>query len=202
MQQGDFIILGKDGKSGIWINLPSVSSKMATTLILGKKTSLVKYSFHFVGLNQPDKKPVVTRTISDSFGEGSCRGCGRQVISKLLFQTVSSSQTNQSMEILKDLSSLNNFINIFQLKMETPEKIRSSTKKGHCVYSLDQKDPYFHKPSYPKSQKYLRMECLENFYQIRALPFGINMTGKRWCLYDRQGISQTMNWKSVVNRKF
>ena len=55
-----------------------------------KKTSPVKYSFDSVGL---DKKPVVTRTILDSFGEGNYRGCGRQVVSKLLFKTVSSSQT-------------------------------------------------------------------------------------------------------------
>ena len=60
--------------------------------------------------------------------------------------------------------------------METPEKIRAPTKKGHWVFSLDQKDPYFHKPFYHKFQKYQGMECLGNFYQFRALPFGIKMT--------------------------
>ena len=162
---------------GIWIILPSMSLKTATTSILGK-TSPLKYSFDLVGPDQPNKKPLVTRTFSDSFKEGSYRGCGRQVISKLLFKTVSNflvPKPNNQWRPVIELSFLNNFIIIFKFKMDTPEKIRASTEKGHWVFSLDRKNPYFHKPIYSKSQKYLRMECLRNLYQFRVLPFGINM---------------------------
>ena len=63
-----------------------------------------------------------------------------------------------------DLSSLNKFLAILKFKMETPESIRASLRKGEWVTSIDLTDAYQHIPIHTQSQKYLR------FHFRRHLP--------------------------------
>ena len=55
-----------------------------------------------------------------------------------------------------DLSSLNQFLAIPKFKMEIPESIRASLRKGEWVTSIDLTDAYLHVPIHSQSQKYLR----------------------------------------------
>ena len=55
-----------------------------------------------------------------------------------------------------DLSSLNKFLAISKFKMETPESIRASLRKGEWVTSIDLTNAYLHMPIHTQSQKYLR----------------------------------------------
>ena len=72
-----------------------------------------------------------------------------------------------------DLSALNNFLAIPKFKMETPESIRSSLRKGEWVTSIDLTDAYLHVPIHTQSQKYLRFLFQGVTYQFTSLPFGL-----------------------------
>ena len=73
-----------------------------------------------------------------------------------------------------DLSHLNDFVQIPRFKMETPQKVMSSLKKGCWVYSLDLKDAYLQVPIHQRSRKYLCMEFKGTICQFTSLPFGIS----------------------------
>ena len=73
-----------------------------------------------------------------------------------------------------DLSTLNTFLNTESLKMETPETIRTSLQLGEWVTSIDLKDAYFHIPIHSQSRKYMRFHIQGQFYQFKALPFGLS----------------------------
>ena len=73
-----------------------------------------------------------------------------------------------------DLSTLNRYLKIPKFKMDTTKVILSSLRQGNWVFSVDLKDAYFQVPMHPSDKKYLRMEFLGQFYQFRALPFGIS----------------------------
>ena len=72
-----------------------------------------------------------------------------------------------------DLSSLNKFLAIPKFKMETPESIRASLRKGEWVTSIDLTDTYLHVPIHTQSQKYLRFHFKGVTYQFTSLPFGL-----------------------------
>ena len=72
-----------------------------------------------------------------------------------------------------DLSSLNKFLAIPKFKMETPESIRASLRKGEWVTSIDLTDAYSHVPIHTQSQKYLRFPFKGITYQFTSLPFGL-----------------------------
>ena len=72
-----------------------------------------------------------------------------------------------------DLSSLNKFLAIPKFKMETPESIRASLRKGEWVTSIDLTDAYLHVPIHTQSQKYLRFHFKGVIYQFTSLPFGL-----------------------------
>ena len=72
-----------------------------------------------------------------------------------------------------DLSSLNKFLAIPQFKMEPPESLRVSLRKGEWDTSIDLTDTYLHVPIHPHSQKYLRVHHKGVTYQFVSLPFGL-----------------------------
>ena len=72
-----------------------------------------------------------------------------------------------------DLSSLNKFLAIPKFKMETPESIRASLRKGEWVTSIDLANAYLHIPIHTQSQKYLRFHFQGVTYQFTSLPFGL-----------------------------
>ena len=73
-----------------------------------------------------------------------------------------------------DLSSLNKFLVISsKFKMETPESIQASLRKGEWVTSIDLTDAYLHVPIHTHSQKYLRFHHKGVTYQFVSLPFGL-----------------------------
>ena len=69
------------------------------------------------------------------------------------------------------MSSLNKFLAIPKFKMETPESIRASLRKGEWVTSIDLTDAYLHVPIHTQSQKYLRFHFKGVTYQFTSLPF-------------------------------
>ena len=73
-----------------------------------------------------------------------------------------------------DLKALNVFLKAKPFKMETPQTIRRSLKKGMWVFSIDLKDAYFHIPIHPASRKFLRITMGNQVFQFKALPFGIS----------------------------
>ena len=72
-----------------------------------------------------------------------------------------------------DLSVLNKFLSIPKFKMETPESIPTSLRKGEWVTSIDLTDAYLHVPIHTQSQKYLRFHFQGVTYQFTRLPFGL-----------------------------
>ena len=60
-----------------------------------------------------------------------------------------------------------------KFKMETPESIRASLRKGEWVTSIDLTDAYLHIPIHTQSQKYLRFHFKGITYQFTSLPFGL-----------------------------
>ena len=72
-----------------------------------------------------------------------------------------------------DLSSLNQFLTVTKFKMETPESIRASLRKGEWVTSLDLTDAYLHVPIHAQSRKFLRFHHRGISYQFMSLPFGL-----------------------------
>ena len=67
-----------------------------------------------------------------------------------------------------DLSSFNQFLSVPKFKMETPESIRSSLRKGEWVTSIDLTDAYLHVPIHPQSRKFLRFHYQEISYTFQA----------------------------------
>ena len=72
-----------------------------------------------------------------------------------------------------DLSSLNKFLAIPKFKMDTPESIQASLRKGEWVTSIELTDAYLHVPIHTQSQKYLRFHHKGVTYQFVSLPFGL-----------------------------
>ena len=82
---------------------------------------------------------------------------------------------NNKWRPILDLSKLNLFLQPGTFKIETPETIRVSLKKGEWVTSLDFSDAYFHIPISQRSRKYLRFFLGKKSYQFTALPFSLAM---------------------------
>ena len=80
---------------------------------------------------------------------------------------------NNKWRPILDLSKLNLFLQPGTFKIETPETIRVSLKKGEWVTSLDFSDAYFHIPISQRSRNYLRFFLGKKSYQFTALPFGL-----------------------------
>ena len=72
-----------------------------------------------------------------------------------------------------DLSSLNKYLEIPRFKMETPESIRASLRKGEWITSIDLTDAYLRIPIHRSSQKFLRFHHRGVTYQFTSLPFGL-----------------------------
>ena len=81
---------------------------------------------------------------------------------------------NNKWRPILDLSNLNPFLKTKKFKMETPETIRTSLKKGEWITSIDFKDAYFHIPIQEQSRKYLRFHIQGQTYQFKALPLGLS----------------------------
>ena len=91
-----------------------------------------------------------TKTVPPSGGTVSAdkQKCSRTgskpKLTRFLQPAIFGSQTQQPVETLLDLSTLNTFLNTESFKMETPETIRTSLQVGEWVTSIDFKDAYFH----------------------------------------------------------
>ena len=72
-----------------------------------------------------------------------------------------------------DLSSLNQYLTVSKLNMETPESIRASLRQGEWVTSIDLSDAYLHLPIHPQSRTFLRFHHKGISYQFSSLPFGL-----------------------------
>ena len=93
--------------------------------------------------------------------------------SRVLQPTVPGPKPGNCWRPVIDLSSLNKFLAIPKFKMETPESIRASFRKGEWVTSIDLTDAYLHVPIHTLSRKYLRFYHKGVIYQFTSLPFGL-----------------------------
>ena len=80
---------------------------------------------------------------------------------------------NKKWRPILDLSRLNLFLNTGTFKMETPETIQLSLRKGEWVTSLDFSDAYLYIPIAQRSRKYLRFFLFQQTLQFTALLFGL-----------------------------
>ena len=85
-----------------------------------------------------------------------------------------------------DLSTVNTFLNTESFKMETPETIRTSLQVGEWVTSIDFNDAYFHIPIQHQSRKYMRLHIQGQFYQFKALPFGLSTAPIEFTVVDKE----------------
>ena len=92
--------------------------------------------------------------------------CQETHYSWILQQTISGTQTHKRWRPVIDLSMLNNHLHVPTFKMETPESIRKSIRKGEWVTLIDLTDAYFHVPIHPQSQKYLRFQTKKGFFNF------------------------------------
>ena len=72
------------------------------------------------------------------------------------------------------LSSVNKYLKSEKITMETPESIGTPLQKSEWVVSIDFWDPYFHIPLNPQCRKNLGFHVQVQFYQFKALPFGMS----------------------------
>ena len=93
-------------------------------------------------------------------GDNSCQEIH---YSGILQQTISGTQTHETVETSDSFSMLNNLLHVPTFKMETAESIRKSIRKGEWVTSIDLTDAYFHVPIHRQSQKYLRFQTKKGF---------------------------------------
>ena len=149
------------------------SPKVVTTLREGYTEPMQVTNYH-----KQLSKPIQTVPLfggTASVGEQKCSGTGsKPKLSRVLQPAIFGTQTQQPVETVLDLSTLNTFLNTESFKLETPETIRTSLQTGEWVTSIDFKDAYFHIPIYSQSRKYMRfhIQCLS--YPFKALAFDLS----------------------------
>ena len=74
-----------------------------------------------------------------------------------------------------DLKALNRFIICPHFHMETDRSIRSQLRAGEWTTSVDLSDAYLHIPVHQNFRKFLRLRLNNQFYQFRAMCFGLNI---------------------------
>ena len=75
-----------------------------------------------------------------------------------------------------DHSTLNEFLEVPKLSMDTAESIRLALPLKSWVVSMDLKDAYYHIPLRPSVRRYLRFSYHGHVWQFKALPFGLSLT--------------------------
>ena len=132
------------------------------------------------------KPPLSSRPIDLSSGHPNLQGALQALLEKGAVERVHNPgslgfysrlflvpKKNGSWRPIKDLSTLNSFVDIRSFKMETVTSIRNSILPDHWGVSLDLTDAYFHVPIHPRSRKYLRFCVKGQVFQFRSLPFGL-----------------------------
>ena len=89
----------------------------------------------------------------------------------ILQPSLLSSKTRELLEASHRPKLTQPVLNVPKFRMETPESIRSSLKKGEWVTSIDLTDAYLHVPIHPQSRKFLRFHYRGTSYQFSSLPF-------------------------------
>ena len=85
-----------------------------------------------------------------------------------------------------DLKALNEFLKPKHFKMKSPESCRTTLLPGTWIYSINQKDAYFHIPIHPKSRRFLLVSFKGENYQFRALPFSLSSAPWLFTMVDRE----------------
>ena len=83
-------------------------------------------------------------------------------------------KANNQLRLTLDLSTLNKFLKTELFKMETPDTISTSLRAGEWVTSIYFKDAHFHIPIQSQSRKYMYFHVQGQFYQFKALQFGLS----------------------------
>ena len=138
-------------------------------------TKIVKNSAHFERISQQKQRwhpPLSGSGHAYKTGDISCQ---ETHYSGILQQTVSGTQTHETVATSDRFKYVEHPFTIFvtTFKMETAESIRESIRKGEWVTSIELTDAYFHVPIHPQSQKYLRFQTKKGVFQFPALPFGV-----------------------------
>ena len=115
-----------------------------------------------------------TKCLMDLYSRSAAERCSRSRSyprkSGFLQLSLPGSKTRQPQEASHRLK-LGHFLAVPKFKMETPESIRASLRKGEWVSSIDLTDAYLHVPIHSQSQKYLRFHFKGVTYQFTSLPF-------------------------------
>ena len=106
---------------------------------LSDPAKLVKNPHSHKLLWQSSQKSQTVRGITSAYGQECHRTSSQKDLTRFLQPTIFSPKTRQQVEILY-LSNLNLFLKTEKFKMESPETIRTSLRKGEWVTSIDFKD--------------------------------------------------------------
>ena len=79
-----------------------------------------------------------------------------------------------SWRLVIDLSSLNGFVRLTPLRMESNQSVLQSIRSFDWMISIDLKDAYLQVPIRPSSRKFLRFVADGRVYQFKALCFGLS----------------------------
>ena len=138
------------------------------------QTQLGLVTFHHKQLCKPTQTCLPSGSITTTFGQERSRTSSESELSRVLQQTISSTQTQQPVETYPGPQQLKPVPEHESFKMETPEIIRTSLQTGEWVTSIDFKDEYFHIPIHAQSKKYMRFHVQDKSYQFKALPFRLS----------------------------
>ena len=108
------------------------------------------------GYASSDKQSALSTSIQDLLLKGAIEVVRTQNSLGFYSRLLGVSKPGNCWWPVIDLSSLNTFLATPKFKMETPESICASHRKGEWVTSIDLMDAYMHVPIHTHSQKYLR----------------------------------------------
>ena len=83
-------------------------------------------------------------------------------------------KTSGSWRPVLDLSTLNLFVDVSHLRMETIQSVLLSVCQGDWMASIDLKEAYLQVPVHPDSCRFLRFVAQGRVYQFSALCFGLS----------------------------
>ena len=83
-------------------------------------------------------------------------------------------KTSGSWRPVIDLSTLNLFVDVSHLRMETIQSVLLSVCQGDWMASIDLKEAYLQAPVHPDSCRFLRFVAQGRVYQFSALCFGLS----------------------------
>ena len=83
-------------------------------------------------------------------------------------------KASESWKPVIDLSTLNLHVLQSPFKMETPQSVLLSVRRGDWMVSLDLKDASLQVPVHPDSRKFHRFVALGQVFQFKALCFGLS----------------------------